>query len=293
LHGLPLRAAAADCGRPVPAPAGQEGDQIPRLTAIEIRRVAVRVALVAISIGGVATLAAALPLASRTGGEWRRVFFDDFGHGLKSSRWGRYSGQPGGDPGGWWAPSHAVVKHGILNLETYRDPRFGGRWVSAGVSSAPALRQTYGKYEIRVRMDPGRGVAFVALLWPVRNQWPPEIDFAENGGETPTRSQVTATLHYGGDDSQIQRTLRADFSRWHVLGVEWTPRALVYTIDGRPWAVLKSPAVPTQAMELDVQTQAGTCGDSSSPCPDATTPARVNAQIDWVAAYAYRGAARR
>jgi len=38
-------------------------------------------------------------------------------------------------------------------------------------------------------------------------------------------------------------------------------------------------------MELDLQAQAGTCGDAWVPCPDATTAAHVNMQIDWVAAY--------
>jgi hypothetical protein len=36
-------------------------------------------------------------------------------------------------------------------------------------------------------------------------------------------------------------------------------------------------------MELDLQAQAGTCGDRYAPCPDATTPARVDLQVDWVA----------
>jgi beta-glucanase (GH16 family) len=255
------------------------------------RRLAAGVALIGLTIAALATLALALP--HHPAGPWHRVFFEDFRHGLRASRWGRYSGQPGGDPGGWWAPSHAVVHHGLLNLETYRDPRFGGRWVSGGVSSAPALKQTYGKYEVRLRMDPGKGVAVVALLWPAQNQWPPEIDFAESGGETTDRGDVTATLHYGADNAQVQRTLRVDFSHWHVLGVEWTPGRLVYTVDGRWWAVLRSPAVPAQAMEMDLQTQAGTCGDASAPCPDSTTPARVSAQIAWVAAYAYRGGPRR
>jgi beta-glucanase (GH16 family) len=137
-------------------------------------------------------------------------------------------------------------------------------------------------------MDAGKGVSVVALLWPSGNQWPPEIDFAENGGESNARNYVTATLHYGGDNSQIQRTLGGDFTQWHVLGVEWTPGTLVYTIDGRRWAVVKTGAVPSQRMEMDLQTQAGTCGDSSAPCPDSSTPARVDAQISWVAAYAYR-----
>ena len=236
----------------------------------------------------IAIAGASAPDPARASGAWRRVFFDNFSHGLRSSRWGRYSGQPGGDPGGWWAPSHAIVAHGILNLETYRDARFGGRWVSGGVSSARALRQTYGRYDVRLRMDRGKGIAMIALLWPVRNQWPPEIDFAENGGETRARKQVTATLHYGADNSQIQRTVHANFTHWHVLGVEWTPRLLIYTLDGHPWAVVRNSAVPSQAMELDLQAQAGTCGDRYAPCPDASTPARVNLQIDWVAAYSYR-----
>jgi beta-glucanase (GH16 family) len=235
----------------------------------------------------------ALALARETAqapGPWRRVFFDNFRHGLSASRWGRYSGQPGGDPGGWWAPSHVVVRHGVLNLETYRDPRFGDRWVSGGVSSALALSQTYGKYEVRMRADGGKGISVVALLWPSGPHWPPEIDFAENGGETSTRNYMTATLHYGADNSQVQRTLPGDFTQWHVLGVEWTPGSLVYTVDGRRWAVVRTSAVPAQRMELDLQTQGGTCGDSTAPCPDATTPSHVNAQISWVAAYAYRPA---
>ena len=141
----------------------------------------------------------------------------------------------GGRPRGWWAPSHVVVKNGVLNLRTYRDARFGGRWVSGGVSSARALRQKYGKYKVRLRMDRGKGVAAIALLWPVGDQWPPEIDFAEDGGATNTRHDVSATLHYGADDSQIQRSVRADFTRWHTVGLEWTPGRLVYTLDGKRW----------------------------------------------------------
>lgn len=247
--------------------------------------------LIVLAISALSAIAIALPLPrNRHSGVWHRVFFDDFHRGLRRAFWNRYIGHPGGDPGGWWDPSHAVVEHGVLNLETFRDRRFGGRWVSGGVSSARALRQTYGKYEVRLRMDRGKGVAVVALLWPAGDQWPPEIDFAENGGETGARDHVTATLHYGADNSRLQRTVRADFTHWHTLGVEWTPGRLTYTIDRRPWSTVVSGAVPAQPMELDLQAQAGTCGDPYAPCPDSSTPPKVNAQIAWVAAYAYRPA---
>jgi beta-glucanase (GH16 family) len=231
-------------------------------------------------------------LPPRVLSDWKRVFVDDFDRGLSRARWGRYTGQPAGDPGGWWAPSHVVVRRGVLNLETYRDPRFGGRWVSGGVNNARALKQTYGKYLVRFRADPGRGVAFVLLLWPVRDHWPPEIDFAENGGTRAARDSATATLHYGRQDHIVQRTVRADFNRWHVAGVEWTPGKLVYTLDGRRWATVRSAGVPDEPMELALQTQAGTCGDVYAPCPDATTPAHVNMEVDWVVAYARRPTSR-
>ena len=215
---------------------------------------------------------------------WKRVFADDFsGSSLDQRSWGPYSGQPGGDPGGWWDPSHVVVRDGMLELRTYRDPAFGNRWVSGGVSSAPALRQTYGKYLVRFRIDRGNGISGIALLWPSDDGWPPEIDFIEDGGGN--RAHTTATLHYGSSDSQIQRELPADFTQWHTVGVEWTAGRLDYTIDGTVWASVTGSRVPDRPMEMDVQTQAGTCGVVENPCPDASTPAHVNMQVDWVVAY--------
>jgi beta-glucanase (GH16 family) len=248
--------------------------------------------MAALAIGALVVFVLAHPtggLAERNAASWKRVFTDHFAHGLDRSKWGLYSGQPGGDPGGWWDPSHVVVRKGVLNLETYRDRRFGHRWVSGGLSSARALEQTYGKYEVRVRVDRGRGVAAILLLWPVRDHWPPEIDFAEDGGETSARRTIAATLHYGRQDDRIQRSVRADFTRWHTMGVEWTPGELVYTLDGRPWGRIQSRHVPSEPMELALQAQAGTCGDRWAPCPNSSTPARVTMRIDWVRAYAYRG----
>lgn len=160
-----------------------------------------------------------LLIAHRATGEWRRGFFDDFRHGLASSRWGRYSGGPRGDPGGGWAPSHAVVAHGILNLETY--------------------------------------------------EWPPEIDFAENGGETDRRDAVSATLHYGSANNQIQRTLHANSTRWHeaqarTCGHRYAPCPDTST---RVWSTSKwigSPRMRT----------AGHRADKSSPCTPAALPSR-------------------
>jgi beta-glucanase (GH16 family) len=217
---------------------------------------------------------------------WRQVFADDFnGTTLDTSRWRTYSGQPGGDPGGWWAPSHVTVGGGMLILSGYRDPAEGDRWTTGGVSSSPGLVQTYGKYLVRFRFDRGEGIAHAILLWPADNSWPPEIDFSEDNGLA--RQTDYATLHYGVANTQLQYPLSVDLTKWHTLGVEWTPGQLVYTVDGRDWATVTSAHVPTIPMVLDIQTQAWACGTSTwEHCPNSTTPPRVNLYVDWVVAYA-------
>jgi beta-glucanase (GH16 family) len=253
-----------------------------RVAAGVLAVVVVSVALVAWRVSGKASTPTAMPVGDVPG--WHQVLADDFnGPSLDLTKWGAYEGQPGGDPGGWWDPSHVVVRRGMAELQSYRDPRFGDRWVSGGMSSALGLKQTYGKYLVRFRVDRGAGIAAVLLLWPSGDGLPAEIDFAENGGGD--RSHMSATLHYDPDNRQIQRSVQADFTRWHTLGVEWTPGRLAYTLDGSVWATVISRGVPSIPMEMDVQTQAGTCGDRFQPCPDRTTPARVNMQIDWVVAY--------
>lgn len=256
-----------------------------RLAVAAVAVLAVIALVVGVVIAARARTAPSAALPARDLPGWHRVFADDFrGTSLDLRKWGAYEGQPGGDPGGWWDPSHVVVRHGVAALETYRDPRFANRWVSGGMSSAQGLRQTYGKYLVRFRVDRGAGVAAILLLWPSFDDTSrAEIDFAENGGGD--RGHMSATLHYDAGTRQLQRAVRADFTDWHTVGVEWTPGRVAYTLDGRRWAVVSSRGVPEIPMELDAQTQAGTCGDRYQPCPDASTPRRVTMQIDWVAAY--------
>jgi beta-glucanase (GH16 family) len=221
---------------------------------------------------------------------WTQVFADDFdGTSLDMSKWYLYYGQPGGDPGGWWDGSHVVVHDGIVELQTYQDPAHNGNttgqnndWVSGGMGGQ-GIHQTYGKYFVRFRMEPGYGLSYVALLWPVDNSWPPEVDFAEQAyGTTAT---TYATLHYGSNNTMIENSVNADFTQWHTVGVEWTAGKLVYTLDGNVWGTVTNPNVPTIPMELDLQTQTYECGNTWSPCPNASTPSHVNMQIDWVVAY--------
>lgn len=224
-----------------------------------------------------------MPLGDISG--WHQVLTDDFpGTKLDSKKWQTYAGPAGGVPNTLWEPSHAVVQNGMLELKNTRVPNNNDKWVSAGVSSAIALHQIYGKYLVRFRIDKGDGITGILLLWPSDNKWPPEIDFAENGGGD--RSHMNATLHYSADDQKILRTTQADFSQWHTMGVEWSPGRLQYTLDDTIWASVDSDHVPKVPMALDMQTQAGICGNVTNPCPNASTPAQVSLYVDWAVAYA-------
>jgi beta-glucanase (GH16 family) len=181
------------------------------------------------------------------------------------------------------------VANGKLTLLGYKDPAYGNRFVTAGVSTAHGFVQTYGKYRVRFRMDAGRGIAHAIMLWPANNVWPPEIDFSEDNGVTP-RSLLTTTLHYSTptkSNVMVHRATPVDFSQWHTLGVEWMPGKVTYTLDSAIWSTVTDVNVSNVPMALAMQTQAWSCGTNNwEACPDGTTPANVNMEIDWVVAYA-------
>jgi len=229
----------------------------------------------------------AMPVGDIPG--WHQVFADNFnGTTLNTSNWYPYFGQPGGDPAGWWSPSHVVVGNCLLTLKGYKDPAARpGVFVTGGVGMTDAHAQTYGKYLVRMRSDKGDGISAIALLWPRGNVWPPEVDFYEDSGGD--RTNTSATLHCGSDGNdhcQVANNLSGyDFSQWHTLGIEWTAGKLVYTIDGHTWAIVTNAKVPSIPMILDLQSQSLVCSPYNT-CLNSSTPAEVDMQVAWVVAYA-------
>jgi beta-glucanase (GH16 family) len=220
---------------------------------------------------------------------WTQVFADDFtGSSLDPAKWVSYSGEPGSDPGGWFDPAHVGVSGGDLVISAYRDLADGGVWATGGISTLSSLAQTYGKYLVRFRFDKGRGIAHTILLWPADGSWPPEVDFSEDNGEE--RNVDYSALHYGPQNTTEQDTTAVDLTKWHTLGVEWTPSKLVYTLDGAAWGHMTGSSVPSIPMVLAIQTQAWGCGTNEwEACPDASTPATVNLDVDWVVSYSPSG----
>jgi hypothetical protein len=200
--------------------------------------------------------AAAVPSDSPPGSTpgWTLVYSQDFsGSGLPAG-WGTYSGQPGGDPNGRWDPANVVVSGGALHLMATSN--------STGGVMFSGNPQTYGMYLVRMKADyePGLRISDIALLWPQKSVWPPEIDFFEDTGGA--RASYLATVHPGpdGDNSdQVHVSVASDATQWHTYGVQWTPSSITFTIDGHPAGadVPNSglPAWPDIPMNLALQSQ--------------------------------------
>jgi beta-glucanase (GH16 family) len=213
---------------------------------------------------------------------WRQVFTEDFtGTGLSQS-WVAYEGQPENDPGGWFDPSHVQVSDGLLTIGAWREPARNDLYVTGGISNRYAFSSTYGRYDIRFRMDLGTGIAYALLLWPLDNQQPPEIDIAEDNGRD--RRFLYGNVH-PTVGVPIENRIEGDFTQWHTVGLEWKPGSIVFTLDGQVWATVTGSAVPSEPMALALQSQAWYCGHTWEACPDETTPPVVNLQVDWVVAY--------
>lgn len=224
-------------------------------------------------------------------------FTDDFSGGINTGKWWYVNGAIGGGYG-VWNSSHAYVQNNVLVLSTYND---GGQPTS-GAIMLQTMSQTYGKYLVRWKMDPGASAAGSALLWPQNQQWPPEIDLFE--AFDGTRQTFFSTLHwadpnatyqlippnpadwsgqrYNGTDNYLILPQQADATQWHTSGVEWTPDQVTYTHDGDLVETVRlTPAqdLSHQAMYLSLQTQ------PQQNSGNINTP--VNMYIDWVAQYSY------
>jgi len=201
-------------------------------------------------------------------------YVNDFNGTSLPAGWVAFKGQPGGDPGALWAPTHVAVNDGLLRLTTSRDSAFGDAWVSGGVCEC-AAGHTYGAFFVRSRST-AVGPNAVELLWPVAKVWPPEIDFFESS--SPTLN--TATIHFDSTDQVDQRQLTIDATSWHTWGVIWSPTSIVYTVDGQQWGSVTTTAeIPDQAMTLDIDAQ--TFCSRGWGCP--TVPSSM--LVDWVAEY--------
>ncbi|HKE65191.1 MAG TPA: glycoside hydrolase family 16 protein [Micromonosporaceae bacterium] len=217
---------------------------------------------------------------------WHQTFADDFsGTQVDPDKWYVYDGQPLSDPAALFVSSHVSEGNGVLTIGAWptQTPK-GEIFASGGINNSKSFSQTYGRYDVRFRMEHGWGIAYAILLWPTNEQSKPEIDFAEDNGKD--RTMTSATTHpIGPGEKHVEVT--GDFTQWHTAEVVWSPGKIVYRLDGKVWATMTGQAVPAGApVSLALQTQSHPCGGDWEACPNSSTPSKVNLEVDWVTAYA-------
>jgi beta-glucanase (GH16 family) len=210
------------------------------------------------------------PSSAKSASRWKVSFQDDFsGHSINNRKWAVYNG-------GQRSASNAFVRNGHLVLRT---SRVNGVWKAAGVTSSRALKQTYGRFVVRARLDRGSGTRAVALLWPTGGVWPPEIDFYELGATDPDRTRAYLTNHYTERNQMQHSVVGGDFTKWHRMSVTWRPNRLVYRLDGHRVATQRGHS-PNHQMWLGLQSGLG----SGRSAPNSRTPSTVDFEVDWVKA---------
>ena len=167
----------------------------------------------------------------------------------------------------------ATVTDGLLTITARRrdsngqalpaDQRQAGKAVetkalpysSAKLVTKGKAQWTYGRFEIRARLPTGQGTWPAIWMLPEENHYGPwaasgEIDILEavNLGapcsECPggLENRLLGTLHFGrpwpgnahkGDEKPLPQILNGAF---HIFALDWSPRRMVWTVDGLAFA---------------------------------------------------------
>ncbi len=243
--------------------------------ADEVLKVALGEPLKGVTLGSPSTATLTIRDDDSRPSSWQLRFRDDFnGTAINRDNWCVFDG-----PGNGHGPRSAknvLVHDGMLTLRT---TQIGGVWTGAGVCAPGATTQIYGKYLMRMRIDKAYGTRATALLWPTVG-FPPEIDFYEIEATDGDRLTNLLTNHYKPGDTMEHARIPGSYSAWHVIGVEWTPTAIRFTMDGKVTATMTE-HVPSQKMWLGMVTGVG----KDDHGPNASTPAYVDYDIDWVKVY--------
>ena len=225
---------------------------------------------------------------------WRQVFTDDFTVAGKASAtgalpdgkwWGYQAGtRITNSTNGVYDSSKTVsVGDGMLKFNLHSE---SGTAYAAVESPLLSAAQTYGRYDVRYRYEPGSNIAgfkSVWMTWPDDDRWGEgEIDFNEYDNAA-NRTTVGAYLHRacGNDTAGCAQdvdhyTLKPTL--WHTATAIWSPGKVTAYVDGH-LIVTSTTQVPLSPMHLLLQTEASDYG------PQAAAGAVMNIDVDWVTMY--------
>jgi beta-glucanase (GH16 family) len=211
-----------------------------------------------------------------SGVAWRQVNSFDFDETtLDPKVWNRYN-SVGGFGNGFRRPSAITVENGMLRITARGN-------VSGGMGHE--RDQLYGRWEFRARTEKGRGRGAAMLLWPqTENKDDGELDMMEVPRED--RTEAHFVIHFSGQNKQAGSKVSGDFSQWHTFAMEWLPNRITWFVDGvKQFETVDKNVIPKVPMHLTMQLDMGPF-EEWIPAADATTPAEVSLEVDWVKIFA-------
>ena len=243
------------------------------------------------------------PLGGGSG--WRRVFSDEFNaSALATTNWTRcYWWDDDGCTNlsnrnlNWYTRNNISVADGMLVLTAREEPTSGtggrsypytsgivttGRYYSERGQS-DRFGFTYGFVEVRARIPSGRGLWPAIWLLPSTQRALPEIDIMEVLGHRPNVLEMH--FHYVGENGRRRKANKrvtvGDLSRnFHVYGLEWSPNAIVWYLDGvERMRFTDASAIPHESMYLLINLAVGGTWPGA---PDANTRFPADFLIDYV-----------
>lgn len=189
------------------------------------------------------------------------------------------------DNGSFWSRDLVSVAEDELRLAgTGRNPTGAGNWASSVCANRQAAPNWYGLWEIRARFEPGTGYGIEFGLWPDTKSSTTRIGRLEVDIPDGSRNRILSRMP-GLDGSMVQGTpVPGDFTGWHTYAVEWRSTFVTVSVDQKvifDSATASRPVlVPATKMVLCLQIRSGPF--ELVPPPDASTPDRVVAHIDFV-----------
>jgi beta-glucanase (GH16 family) len=230
-------------------------------------------------------------------GNWVLSWSADFGKPGALNKWSYYSGGNGFNLKQlqWYDRSNVSVdKSGQLVISA--DKTGGGnvcwygpcRYTSARMETIDSFSQTYGEFEARIKLPPGKG------LWPAfwiegadvyQVGWPAcgEIDIMEFNGANP--NLVTAYAHSPQPTHKAYLTVPKPITDgFNTYGVTWTPKGITWYFNGYAYSHLAAyKGWPFDHPFFIILNLA--VGGADPGSPTATTPFPAKMIVDWVRVY--------
>jgi beta-glucanase (GH16 family) len=174
------------------------------------------------------------------------------------------------------------VSNGILTIrsEPHTSPN-GKKYTSGVVTTFNSFNQTYGYFETRAKMPPGKGLWPAFWMLPRNAGSPPEFDIFEFWGSNP--AMLLTTSHSAiitPSDSHCYPNVADMTVEFHTYGFEWNRSTLTWYFDGV--RVCESPTRSDQNQPFYMILGSGVTSGSYAGTPDDANVWPSDLQIDYV-----------